>query len=37
MLLRFIMHYIIMSKKGEDCIYLIPENFEGNILIVYDQ
>lgn len=25
------------QKKGENCIYLIPENFEGNILIIYDQ
>jgi hypothetical protein len=25
------------QKKGEDCIYLIPKNFEGNILLVFEQ
>jgi len=25
------------QKNGKDCIYLIPENFEGNILIIYEQ
>jgi hypothetical protein len=25
------------QRNGEDCIYLIPESFQGNILIVFDQ
>ncbi|MHA4847191.1 DUF6843 domain-containing protein [Flavitalea antarctica] len=25
------------QSNGEDCIYLIPKNFEGNLLIVYNQ
>lgn len=25
------------QRKGEDCIYLVPKNFEGNLLLVFEQ
>jgi hypothetical protein len=25
------------KSRGEDCIYVFPKNFEGNVIIIYDQ
>jgi len=29
--------FLSCGRKGEDSVYLIPKNFEGNLLIVFNQ
>jgi len=33
----FLLMFLSCRRKGEDCIYLIPKNFEGNLLILFNQ
>lgn len=37
LLFAILLFFISCSHKGEDSIYLIPENYEGNLLIVFNQ
>jgi hypothetical protein len=37
LLINFIFFSSSCQRKGEDCIYLIPKKFEGNILIIFGQ